>query len=403
MIFSAAVYATLAALICSGSVTAGRTSFNREFLHPEASQSAKGIAAICIMLHHIAQAKGFQESGELSIFKETGFLFVGIFFFYSGYGLLKSLKSKPGYLQSFFKKRILSVLVPLYVMNGLYTAFNLITKTDLSVSQWILSVLGLVLINDQAWFLIGILIQYIAFYLAFSFSRTDRQALLIVMAAAAVQMAFFVFWGHFAWWAGEKNWWLTGEGWSSARWWMQPCVLWFQGEWWVNSTVMFPAGIAFALYEAKIISYLKKSYWIKLAALFVLTAVSVFIASCAISRLSYWSEFSSGSMGRLNKTLCLSAQTTEVFFFVLLTVILKMKHYTVNRVTRFFGSITLEFYLMQRMAIRIWSFLLSGGHIYAFALLVFSTSAALAVPFHFINTKVLLLLTHGSRQRRLQH
>lgn len=406
MIFSLAVYMALIAVLVYGSVLPGKHSFNADFLSAEASHSAKGIAAICIMLHHIAQANGFQESGELSVFKETGFLFVGIFFFYSGYGLLKSLRTKPLYLQSFFKKRILSVIVPLYVMNGLYAVFNLIAQAKLSASQWILSLSGLVLINDQAWFLIAILIQYAVFYVSFSVSKTDRRALVIITAAVIMQMAFFIFWGHFAWWAGERNWWTSGSGWSSARWWMQPCALWFQGEWWVNSTVMFPVGIAFAMHETKIVSYFKKSYWIKLAALFALTAVSVYGASCALSRMSYWSEFSSGSMGRLKKAVCLLAQTAEVFFFVLLTVIFKMKQYAVNGVTRFFGSITLEFYLMQRMAIRIWSFVLSNGqlHICVFALLVFSTSVVLAVPFHFINTKILFLLKRGAAPGgRAQH
>ena len=66
------------------------------FLMPYNSACIKGIAALCIMLGHYLSSFPWYIGGWLH-----GYLWVGIFFFYSGYGLRRSVETKENYLENF--------------------------------------------------------------------------------------------------------------------------------------------------------------------------------------------------------------------------------------------------------------------------------------------------------------
>ena len=106
------VYLLILLLLLWGGKFAG---FKKEDFHEDSASldsfiSLRGFAAIGVILHHISQENAFQwagggygKPGELSIFVNAGFLFVSIFFFCSGYGLIKSLETKPDYFNGFIK------------------------------------------------------------------------------------------------------------------------------------------------------------------------------------------------------------------------------------------------------------------------------------------------------------
>ena len=100
-----------------------KNEFNEDFLSLETMKSLRGFAAIGVILHHISQQQTFQQEGILLPFVNAGAYFVAIFFFCSGYGLLKSFDSKPDYLKGFIKKRIVkSIIIPYYVDILIYGA-----------------------------------------------------------------------------------------------------------------------------------------------------------------------------------------------------------------------------------------------------------------------------------------
>ena len=47
------------------------------------------------------------------------------------------------------------------------------------------------------------------------------------LSKRVLQGIYFCHWGHFTWWAGEKNWWLRPDGFATAKWWMQERTTWF--------------------------------------------------------------------------------------------------------------------------------------------------------------------------------
>lgn len=69
-----------------------KKKINDNFMSLESTKAIKGIIAILIIIHHITLI-GIPVT-PLRGMKYIGYLLVGIFFLYSGYGLMKSVKTK---------------------------------------------------------------------------------------------------------------------------------------------------------------------------------------------------------------------------------------------------------------------------------------------------------------------
>ena len=364
MILSWSVYALLIVLILFGCKFAWRKNeFNDDFLSLDVTKSLRGLAAIGVILHHISQESAFQKVKELSPFVNAGFYFVAIFFFCSGFGLIKSLKTKENYLDGFLKKRVLkTIVIPFYVCVLLYGIYKLIMGVKMPVAHWITNLLGLTLMNDYAWYPIVLSILYVAFYFIFKYIKNRKLCFALMFLVICAQGVFFAFNGHFAWWAGEKNWWLKPNAWANAQWWMQQRIIWFYGEWWVNSSIAFFIGMIYANFEEKIVAWFKRCYWIKLVALLALWMIFNFISGMAQWKLGYWSEYSGKGPGILNKFVCYLSQLPQVTFFVLFSFTIMMKFYSVNPITKFFGNLSYETYMMNLIAIEVFRFLIYSNN-----------------------------------------
>ena len=274
MICSIIFYLIFVALTIIG-VRYSAGSFQEKVLDKESSTSLRGLMALGVILHHISQKKAFSDAGEFSFFVDIGFLFVGVFFFLSGLGLARSLESKPGYLDSFFRKRVLSIAVPFYVMTLIYFGLNFLMHLDIPLAKRLLSLTGITLANEQSWYVIVQVTMYIAFFAAFRNTKTRTKSYAIILAVILLEAALFLIGGHMFWWIRiDGSYWWTTNKWDTVHWSWKPVCWWFQGEWWVNSTITFLIGLVLGFNEKAIIRYLKKIYWIKTAAFLVMAVAA---------------------------------------------------------------------------------------------------------------------------------
>ena len=91
------------------------------------SKAILGFFAVLIVLHHLVQTIGPENAGIFIFLENFGICLVSVFFFFSGYGLIRSLKQKPDYLQSFLKKRLPGVVIPFYVCIFIFYIVGLLT------------------------------------------------------------------------------------------------------------------------------------------------------------------------------------------------------------------------------------------------------------------------------------
>lgn len=351
------VYGLFLISFAIGIKIASRKSFNEDSLSLNVMTSLKGILALFVIMHHLSQQTLFKKTETISFFKDIGFLFVGIFFFTSGYGLYKSFSTKENYLKGFPKKRILPIVITYYLMIAIYAIYYLISGNDFSGADWIRKLSGFTLINSQAWFVYVIVIMYFAFYFVYKNEKLRKHGILILLIVALLQGALFVVNGHFPWWIGEEKWWTVPGAFGNVSWWQLPCVLIFEGEWWVNSTVAFVFGVFVAQKENSIIEWSKKNYWVKFAITVVILALVTFAGFWSLSNIGYWAEFG-GSIGIWQRCVCYLIQCVQCIATCFFLMMLMRKIYVQNKFYNFLGKRTLEIYLLQEMVLFAFAFLI---------------------------------------------
>ena len=371
----------------------GRKEFNEDYTSLDAMKSLRGFAAIGVILHHISQEEIFQARKVLSPFVNAGAYFVAIFFFCSGYGLLKSLDTKENYLKGFVKNRIVkSIIVPFYVNVALYGLALFLSGAKMPTAQWICNFTGLTMMNTYAWFPIVLAILYLLFYVIFRFIKC-RPVCFVLMLAVIIGMGIgFCYNGHFAWWAGPKNWWIDWMH-PDNTWWKQQKVLWFSGEWWVNSAPAFLTGLIFANYEKQLTAFFQKLYALKFHFVLILTMIAYKLSSYGQSKYGYWTEYSGNGPDIANKVKTYFCQVPLFLLLGFTIVLFMMKYHAENPVTRFFGKFSLHTYLMNLMALEMVRFLqkddtspIKAGKydLLIYALAVFALSVIFGVAEYYI-------------------
>lgn len=140
----------------------------QDFLSQSMTKSEKGIAAMLIVLHHLAQH--INIIGPFLIMRYIGFILVAVFFFISGYGLMYGVHHKRNYLDSFLTRRILPILVPYWIINTVDIFYYLIQGKQFTLIEYILSYIGFDIITGT-WFVTTILLLYIFFWISFQLTQ----------------------------------------------------------------------------------------------------------------------------------------------------------------------------------------------------------------------------------------
>ena len=347
-------YLFIVLLFWGGKNKLGRKDeFNEDFLSLDSMKSIRGFAALGVIMHHISQEYFFQEEGVLSAFVNAGAFFVSIFFFCSGYGLLKSFDTKKDYLKGFIKKRIVkAIVVPFYINAWLYGLFFFLVKVPLDKVQWVTNLTGITMMNRYAWFPIVLSLLYLVFFLCFRFIKNRYVSFGIIFTVIIGFGMIFCFEGHYAWWAGPENWWMDENFWeTSVKWWMDEQIFWFNGEWWANSAPAFLTGLVFANFEKQIVAFFKKKYAIKFHVLLLITVLFYGLSDFGQNRFGYWTEWAGNGPAITEKIITFFCQVPLFAVFPLTVFILMMKYRVSNPVTQFFGKYSLHTYLMNLAAI----------------------------------------------------
>ncbi len=300
----------------------GKKDWNEEVMSLSQTKALQGFCAICIMLHHIGQKtsapwlKSEVVVHGLDVFVPIGYFFVGIFLFCSGYGLYKSYKAKPNYLQGFFGRRALPLILA-FVSTSLIFAF---VRLQMGSPIGIMEFIGLQ-VHPYAWFVITLLYLYLSFYLVFRYCKNEKVAVWIMGLAILLYIGY--------------------------------CDWFVYGTWWYNSVILFGIGLLFARHEDAIFKHIKKHY-----ILYVILAV---ISMLGFYFLSTYTQQVFSHIGvnvpyEIRRWVCLLAQMAACSSFVFCAVLLGMKVRLGNKALAFMGTITLEFYLIHGVFVELFGY-----------------------------------------------
>ena len=157
--------------------------YKENILSKSDSQSLKAISAIFIVLHHLSQRVGINL---ITLpFIEIGKYSVALFLFLSGYGVMSSYINNKNYLDSFLRKRILTIYIPFIISNIIFIAIYSISGKKFRVLEIIKYTLGINLIDGVMWFIFSIIIFYIIFYIAFKFTTMKQGIINLIIGTMA--------------------------------------------------------------------------------------------------------------------------------------------------------------------------------------------------------------------------
>ena len=326
--FPLAVFLVLSVLLLLiGAKVSRRKQWQENPLSLEASKSIKGFAAIAIILHHLSQELA-EDAGPLGFFEDLGVLFVGLFFFFSGYGLYTSLKTKKNYLDSFLMKRLTTVLIPFFSCNAVFLIAACIEGARFTPSELIAVITGWSLLNSHMWYVVEIVLLYLFFYIYYRLIKNRTVATIAMGISVALMMTASLLLCH-------------GEDYS--------CRYWFMGEWWYNASFLFVIGIISSKHSEGLVKFARKGFPVLVPVLAILTVLLRLQTAYALFTWSYWSEIPGVDPAYMDKLRCLSVQLPWIFVFVCLVLLIMMKVRFGNPVLRFLGNISLELYLIHNI------------------------------------------------------
>ena len=268
----------------------------KDYLSKDNTSCVKGIFAVFILLHHIAQFNPVEVPYYVHILVQSmGYLSVSVFFFFSGYGLSLQYRKNKDYLKHFLRHRVLSLYGEYLFIMLLYLLFFLCIGRRFTAAEILRSAVLYPTFVTNGWFFFSILILYLIFYIVYRLAKTPRMRIAGILAGMAL----------------------------------------YCGYWLYISVWAFPAGIFWEMRKEKTDTYAKDHghWWKGLMVSGILFAVTYVLAH----------------MFRLPEVCYMTARAMSAVFFVILVMWLCMKVPVRCRGTVFLGKYSLYIYAMQGM------------------------------------------------------
>lgn len=325
------------------------SGINNNYLEISRTNSIKGIFILLVFLSHArnyisAYAEYSQNplNGIYDIFQNhLGQGVVIMFFFYSGYGVMESIKKKgTNYINAIPKKRFAKTLINFDIAVIIFILLNLCLSTlkNYTIPKVLLSFIGWESVGNSNWYIFAMLVMYLITYASFKIFKNKYHCaatLVTVLTVAYIIVLSF-----------------------------------FKDAWWFDTVFLYPLGIWYSLSKEKVEAFVKKKP-INYYAVFLL-CFGVFVVSHLLRGNIFLYEIS-------QIALCA------------IVVAVTMKIDINNKVINFLGSNLFEIYILMRIPMTV---LLHFGitDTFPFVLISLAVTIVLAVLFKnllgFIDSKI---------------
>ncbi|EOH78954.1 acyltransferase family protein [Enterococcus malodoratus] len=239
------IFLIIVFFIISSIVT--NSDYSNQSLSVETTGNLQIIAVFFVILHHLSQIlRDYPDSFLSSRLIIAGRLAVGLFFFVSGYGLIKQYQQRgQSYLDSFFKKKVMRIFLPFMLAMVIYFIYrNLIGELNFFTAMYSL-VNGNPFVGN-GWFTIMIIYLYIAFFISAYISKKNDLLLFFMLLISIIIVLLIAKWKNY-------------------------------GEWWTNAVFCFPFGVVWGAREKEVTGLLFRNYRISIGILAVLFSLFVYM------------------------------------------------------------------------------------------------------------------------------
>lgn len=369
VLLAVALQGVLIATLILGTERLPRGEWNDSPLSLAQAKALQGFLALCIVFHHCAQKvvfdrwrTGFTPSG-LEVMALVGFVFVGYFFFCSGYGLYQSCQKKRNYLDGFLRRRALPLLLIYFACNTIYLVGRLAMGETFGAPRLIRLLCGLELANPNSWFVVTLPLMYLLFYVSKNGCSDE----------AVVTRRLFLGTGAYI---------LAGMVVSAAH--LGGGYMIFLGRWWYNTAILFPLGYLFGRREPEAWAWMRKGYCRQVAC-----SVTLFVGGFLLS-------FVFGFVFPLIP-LAMVLESLATICFTWSLLLFSLRRRVTSRLLSFYGGLTLELYLMHGFFVNLFhqpfydkgAGILTIGSKSVYILLVLACGTVLALLFKQLTRRLL--------------
>lgn len=240
------IYGMVLVVLCLHGIKFAK--YHSNYMDIRQTQSIKGIFTAIILLSHTKQYIMPQlplDNLVVSVVGYIGQLMVAVFFFYSGYGIIKAYREKENYINSFFRKRIVKTLVQYDIALLFFLPLPSLIGTVLPWYDYALCWIGWTSLGNTNWFLFVMLCLYALtgiVFLAVTNRFRSKRILVIATAVSAASVALWIF--------------------------LRLCG---KQAWWYNTLLCYPFGMWFAVYKDRFDKVVENGYSRAVLSVFALT------------------------------------------------------------------------------------------------------------------------------------
>ncbi len=260
----------------------------------------------------------------IQINRALGQLIVAMFLFYSGYGVMESIKHKKNYIHTFPVKRILLFALDFEIAAVIYLLVSCLTDNAPAFRYAVKAFLAWESLGNSNWYVFAIMYLYLVTYLSFRFIRSGYTGIsLMFMIAFAVFYMFFM----------SRH----------------------KGGWWYDTVMCYPAGMIFSWQAEKIRRYLSGSVWYYCVGLIVLCCSFLAVYTCRKGNVWFFELLS--------------------VLFALIIVMLTVRFRAAGRFYGYIGKHLFCFYIYQRIPMILFKDSLGRSNIYLYFLVCVAGTA----------------------------
>lgn len=172
-------------VICSGLTVAGKNEFFGDYCSPRSTATVNGIFSVLIFLSHACgylKLGGVLDTPYLELRNFLGQLVVVTYLFYSGYGIMESVKKKgTRYVKAMPFNRFFKLWYHFAFAVILFIATALLLKKDLDLKNTLLAFTGYTSVGNSNWYIFVTFAMYIIVIISFLvFKKSNKLALICV-------------------------------------------------------------------------------------------------------------------------------------------------------------------------------------------------------------------------------
>lgn len=278
-----------------------------DYMSVNMTNSIKGIFLCMVFFSHIWTYADFVhpylDAPYQLVRRVTGQCIVAVFLFYSGYGIMESIKKKgKNYVRKIPVHRFLKVLLLFDSALAFYFGYRYLTGSQFGVKKIILTLVGWDSIGNSNWYIFCVLWLYIFTFITFTvFGLNHRKAVFGIFVLSLLYMAIV-------------------------------CAL-GKEYWWYDTILCYFWGMLFSLYRGKAEHFINENFWSWL--FFVLVFATGFIS------LHFYKNFS------------WVVYQLWVFCFLAFVITFTMRYMIDSRFLRGGGANLFELYILQRLPMMI--------------------------------------------------